>query len=79
MRRGVRQRLRSPPRTLSNLGISRLAPRGRELAGSAVCAVVSVETNSGVDEISAELSLALKAGCPATETVVKQRRGSIER
>ena len=40
---------------------------------------VSSETNSGVEEISAELSLALKSGCLATETVVKQRRGSNER
>ncbi len=71
--------LPAPPRTLSNLGISRFAPKGPELAGSAVGAVVSGETNSGVEEISAELSLALKSGCPATETVVRQRRGSNER
>jgi hypothetical protein len=63
--------LPAPPRTLSNLGISRFAPKGPELAGCAVGAVVSAETNSGVEEISAELSLALKSGCPATETVVK--------
>jgi hypothetical protein len=63
--------LPGPPRTLSNLGISRFAPKGPELAGCAVGAVVSAETNSGVEEISAELSLALKSGCPATETVVK--------
>ena len=61
------------------MGISRFAPKGPELAGFAVGAVVSAETNSGVEEISAELSLALKSGCPATETVVKQRRGSNER
>jgi hypothetical protein len=71
--------LPGPPRTLSNLGISRFAPKGPELAGCAVGAVVSAETNSGLEEISAELSLALKSGCPATETVVKQRRGSNER
>ena len=71
--------LPGPPRTLANLGISRFAPKGPELAGSAVGAVVSAETNSGAEEISAELSLALKSGCPATETVVKQRRGSNER
>ena len=64
----VRSGLRPPPRTLSNLGISRFAPKGPELAGYAVGAVVSAETNSGVEEISAELSLALKSGCPATET-----------
>ena len=71
--------LPGPPRTLANLGISRFAPKGPELVGSAVGAVVSAETNSGVEEISAELSPALKSGCPATETVVKQRRGSNER
>jgi hypothetical protein len=31
--------------------------------------VVSGETSSSAEEISAELSLALKSGCPATETV----------
>jgi hypothetical protein len=61
--------LSGPPRTLSNLGISRFAPKGPELAGCPVSAVVSAETNSGVEEISAELSLALKSGCPETETV----------
>ena len=59
----------SPPRTLSNLGISRFAPKGPELAGGAVGAVISAETNSGMEEISAELPLALKSGCPVTETV----------
>jgi hypothetical protein len=58
-----------PPCTLSNLGISRFAPKSPELAGCAVGAVVSAETTSSVGEISAELSLALKSGCPATETV----------
>ena len=48
------------------LGNFRFAPKGPELAGSAVGAVVSTETNSGVEGISAELSLALKSGCPAT-------------
>ena len=76
MLRRVRWRLRPPPRTLSNLGISRFAPKGPELAGCAVGAVVSAETNSGVEEILAELSLALKSGFPETETVPKQRRGS---
>jgi hypothetical protein len=71
--------LSGPPRTLANLGISRFAPKGPELAGSAVGAVVSAETNSGVEEILAKLSLPLKSGCPATETVVRQRRGSNER
>jgi hypothetical protein len=60
------------------LGISGFAPKRPELAGCAVGAVVSAETNSGVEEISAELSLALKSGCPATEIVVRQRRGSNE-
>jgi hypothetical protein len=61
------------------LGISRFAPKGPELAGCAVGAVVSAETNSGVDEISAELSPALKTGCPATETVSGRDAGSNER
>jgi hypothetical protein len=74
-----RLRLRAPPRILSNLGMSRFAPKGSEPAGSAIGAVVSGETNSGVEEISAELSLAMKSGCPATETVARQRRGSNER
>jgi hypothetical protein len=36
--------------------------------------MVSGETNSGVEEISAELSLALKFGCPATEAVEAETR-----
>ena len=44
-------------------------PKGPELAGCAVGAVVSAETNSGVEEISAELSLALKSRFPETETL----------
>ena len=56
-----------------------LRQKGPEPAGSVVGAVVSGVTNSGVEEISAELSLPLKSGCPATETVVKRRRGSNER
>src|SRR5215208_440632 len=68
--------LPGPPRTLSNLGISRFAQNGPELAGFAVAALVSAETNSGVDVISAELSLPLKSGFPETETVLKRRRGS---
>jgi hypothetical protein len=60
------------------LGISRVATKGPEPAGSAVGAVVSGESIAGVEEISAELSLALKSGCPATETVGRQRRGSNE-
>src|SRR5256885_12267447 len=79
MRRQVRWRLHPPPRTSSNLRISRFAPKGPELAGSAVGTMVSAETNSGVEEILAKLSLPLKSGCPATETVVRQRRGSNER
>ena len=62
-------RLRPPPRTLANLGISRFAPNGPELAGSAVGPLVSAETNSGVEEISGALSLALKSRFPETETV----------
>jgi hypothetical protein len=58
------------------LRISRFAQKGPELAGCSVGAVVSAETDFGVVEISAELSLALKSGCSATETGVKQRRGS---
>jgi hypothetical protein len=71
--------LPGPPRTLSNLGISRFALKGPELGGFAVGGVVSAETDFGVEEISGELSLALKSGCPATETAIKQRRGSNER
>ena len=40
--------------TLSNLGISRFAPKGPELAGGAVGAE-HLQTNSGMEEISAEL------------------------
>ena len=47
------------------------------MAGCAVRAVVSEETNSGVEVIPAKLSLALKSGCPATETVVRQRRNML--
>jgi hypothetical protein len=47
----VRCRLPPPPGTLSNFGISRFAPKGPELAGSADGAVVSAETNSGLEEI----------------------------
>ena len=50
MLRQARWRLRPPPRTLSNLGISRFAPKGPELAGCVGGAVVSAETNSGVEE-----------------------------
>ena len=46
------------------------------VAGFALGAVISAETNSGVEEILAELSLALKSGFPETETVLKRRRGS---
>ena len=79
MQRQVRCRLPPPPRTLSNLGISRFAPKGPELAGCAVGAVVSAETNSGVEGISAELSLALKSGCPATGDRCQAETGSNER
>lgn len=41
--------LPGPPRTLSNLGISRFASEGPELTGRAVGALVSAETNSGVE------------------------------
>ena len=61
--------LPGPPRTLSNLEISRFAPNGPELAGSGVGPLVSAETNTGVEEISAALSLALKSRFPETETV----------
>jgi hypothetical protein len=44
--------------------------------GSPVGSVVSAETKSEVEGSSADLSLALKSGCPATETVLKQRHGS---
>ena len=40
-----------------------------QLAGFAVDVGVSAETNSGLDGILAELSLALNSGCPATETI----------
>jgi hypothetical protein len=46
-------------------------PKGPELAGFAVGAVVSAETNSGVVGISGELSLALKSGFRETETDLK--------
>jgi hypothetical protein len=59
--------LPGPPRTLSNLGISRFTPKGPELAAPAVGAVVSAETKSGMEEISAELSLASKSRFPETE------------
>jgi hypothetical protein len=61
--------LPGPPRTLSKLGIFRFALKGPELAGFAIGAVVSVETNSGVEEISSELSLALKSRFRETETL----------
>jgi hypothetical protein len=61
--------LPGPPRTLSNLEISRVAPNGPELAGSAFGPLVSAETNSGVEEILAALSPALKSRFPETETV----------
>ena len=38
------------------------------MAGCAVGAVVSAVTDSGAEDISTELSLALKSGCPATDT-----------
>ena len=60
-----------PPRILSNSGLSRFVPKGPELAGFAVGAVVSAETNSGVVGISGELSLALKSGFRETETDLK--------
>ena len=69
----------SPPRTPANLGISRFAPKGPELAGCDVGAVVSVETNSRVEEISAALSLALKSGCPATGDRCQAETGPNER
>ena len=56
--------LPTPPRTLSNLGISRFARNGPELAGSTVGLLVSAESDSGVDEVSAELSLALEIPFP---------------
>jgi hypothetical protein len=62
----------SPPGPTTHsfeLGIFPLCAKGPELAGCAAGAVVSVETNSGVEEISAALSLALKSRFLETETV----------
>jgi hypothetical protein len=56
------------------LGNFPLCAKGPELAGCVVGAVVSGENQSGVEEISAELSLALKSGCPARETAGRQGR-----
>ena len=69
MLRQVRVRLRPPPRTLSNRDISPRLSKSPQLAGSDVGIAVSAETNSGLDGILAELSLALNSGCRATETI----------
>jgi hypothetical protein len=70
--------LPTPPRTLSNLRISRFAPKGPELAGCAVGAVVSAETNSGVEEDFGRVVSGLEIRLPGDGARLKQRRGSNE-
>ena len=66
----MRSDLPGPPRSLSQPEIPRILPNGRELAGFTVSDSVSAETHSGLEGISAELSLASKFRFPETETVV---------
>ena len=61
--------LPSPPRTLSNLEISRFAANGPELAGSAVGPLVSAETVSGVEPDFGRVVSGPEIPFPGNETV----------
>jgi hypothetical protein len=68
--------LPAPPRTLSNLGISRFAPNGPELAASAVGPPVSAETNSRRGGDFGRVVSGLEIPFPGNGDRLRRRHGS---